>query len=145
MKLEEFDFSFQPQIDEKKIRELASLKFLDQHQNIIFLGPPGVGKTHLATAIGIKACQARKRVAFYSVQQIISELTIAQTSASLINFLRKMNRVDLLIIDELGYMELNNTQTGLFFKLISRYIYSFVCRQSTVTIISILILIKIQN
>ena len=120
MKLEEFDFSFQPQIDEKKIRELASLKFLDQHQNTIFLGPPGVGKTHLATAIGIKACQARKRVAFYSVQQIISELTIAQTSASLINFLRKMNRVDLLIIDELGYMELNDTQAGLFFQLISQ-------------------------
>lgn len=119
-RLEEFDFSFQPQIDEKKIRELASLQFLDKHENIVFLGPPGVGKTHLATAMGVKACQASKRVAFFTVQQIISELVLANTTGSLPKFLRRINRIDLLIIDELGYMDLNGTQAGLFFQLISK-------------------------
>ena len=119
-RLEEFDFSFQPQIDEKKIRELASLQFLDKHENIIFLGPPGVGKTHLATAMGVKACQANKRVAFFTVQQIISELVVANTTGSLPKFLQKINRLDLLIIDELGYMDLDTVQAGLFFQLISK-------------------------
>ncbi len=118
-RLEEFDFSFQPQIDEKKIRELASLHFLDKSENIILLGPPGVGKTHLAIAIGIKACQASKRVAFYTVHKIVSELSIAHTTKSLPNLLRKIARLDLLIIDELGYMQLNEAQAALFFQLIS--------------------------
>lgn len=65
-RLEEFDFSFQPQINEKLIRELANLNFLEQAKNVLFLGPPGVGKTHLAIALGIKAVQERKRVLFLS-------------------------------------------------------------------------------
>lgn len=119
-RLEEFDFSFQPQLDEKRIRELGSLQFIHNKENVILLGPPGVGKTHLAIALGVKACQGRMRVAFYSVGQLVSELTVAQMTGKLVSVMQKLSRLDLLIIDELGYMELNNSEATLLFQLISR-------------------------
>ena len=119
-RLEEFDFSYQPQINEKLIRELANLDFLSKANNILFIGPPGVGKTHLAIALGLKACQAQKRVLFYSAEQLTDELAAAEITGTLNKKLDTMLRIDLLNIDELGYLTLNKETAKLFFQLISR-------------------------
>ena len=119
-RLEEFDFSYQPQINEKLIRELANLDFLSQAKNILFIGPPGVGKTHLAIALGLKACQAQKRVLFYSAEGLTEELAAAEISGTLNKKLDTLILIDLLIIDELGYLTLNKETAKLFFQLISR-------------------------
>lgn len=119
-RLEEFDFAYQPQIDEKLLRELANLNFLNEAKNIIFLGPPGVGKTHLAISLGIKACQQRKRVMFYSAEQITQELAAAEVSGTLQKKLETFSRLDLLIIDELGYLEVSKKTATLLFQLITK-------------------------
>ena len=119
-RFEEFDFSFQPQIDEKVIRELANLNFLEDGKNVLFLGPPGVGKTHLAIALGIKAIEQRKRVLFYSAEKLTDELAAAEVSGILNAKLESLSRLDLLIIDELGYLSLSNQTAKLFFQLVSK-------------------------
>ena len=119
-RLEEFDFSFQPKLDEKLIRELANLNFLNQAKNIIFLGPPGVGKTHLAISFGIKACLERKRVSFYTAEKLIQELVADEISNSLQKKLDSISKIDLLIIDELGYIQLSKKTATLFFQLIAK-------------------------
>ena len=119
-RLEEFDFSYQPQINEKLIRELASLNFLEEAKNVLFVGAPGVGKTHLATALGVKAVQARKRVLFFTAEQLTVVLASAEVSGNLNKTLESLARVDLIIIDELGYLALNKQTAKLFFQLISK-------------------------
>ena len=99
-RLEEFDFSFQPKINEKLIRELATLEFMNDSKNVLFIGAPGVGKTHLAISIGIKATQARKRVLFYTAEHLTQELAAAEVSGGLAKMFDLMARIDLLIIDE---------------------------------------------
>jgi DNA replication protein DnaC len=119
-RLEEFDFSYQPQINEKLIRELASLSFLEEAKNVLFVGAPGVGKTHLATALGVKAVQARKRVSFFTAEQLTLLLASAEVSGNLNKTLSSLSRVDLIIIDELGYLALTKQTAKLFFQLISK-------------------------
>ena len=82
-RLEEFDFTFQPKINEKLIRELATLEFMNTAKNVLFIGAPGVGKTHLAVSIGIKAAQARKRVLFATAEQLTQDLAAAEVSGQL--------------------------------------------------------------
>lgn len=119
-RLEEFDFTWQPKINEKLIRELATLEFLKTAKNILFVGAPGVGKTHLAIALGIKAAQARKRVLFFTTEHLTAQLAAAEVSGRLNLFLDQMARTDLLIIDELGYLSLTKQTARLFFQLISK-------------------------
>ena len=118
--LEMFEFKFQPSIDQKYINELVHLAFMDKAENIIFLGPPGVGKSHLAISLGIKACFAKKRVLFMPASILADDLLIAHSTKSLADKLAALCRVDLLIIDELGYMPLSKEAANLFFQLISR-------------------------
>lgn len=119
-RLEEFDFSYQPKINEKLIRELAGLDFLNSAKNIIFVGAPGVGKTHLAISIGIKAASMMKRVLFYTAEKLTEELASAEVSGQLNKKLDTLSRVDLLIIDELGYLSLSKQTSRLFFQMISK-------------------------
>lgn len=119
-KLEEFDFSYQPKINEKLIRELASLNFLEEAKNILFVGAPGVGKTHLAISLGIKAIQERKRVMFFTAEALTLQLASAEVSGNLNRTLESLSRLDLIIIDELGYLSLTKQTAKLFFQLISK-------------------------
>lgn len=102
--LEQYDFTYQPKIDERLIRELGTPNFLSQAKNIVFIGPPGVGKTHLVVAFGIIAARARKRVKFSTAEGLINELVLAEASNTLSLLLETLSRIDLLIIDELGYL-----------------------------------------
>jgi DNA replication protein DnaC len=117
--IEEFDFSFQPGLNEKEVIRLTSLDFLEKRENLLFLGPPGVGKTHLATAFGIKACLAKYRVLFIRTPYLLAQLGIAQQTGKLGQTLLAFSRLDLLIIDELGYMPISPEQANLLFQLVS--------------------------
>jgi DNA replication protein DnaC len=117
--LEEFDFGFQPGLAQKEVIKLSSLSFIDNKENVLFLGPPGVGKTHLSVALGIKACMAKYRVSFVSAQKLLEELMLSTKDGSLTERLLSYSRLNLLIIDELGYMPVSKEQANLLFQLIS--------------------------
>lgn len=117
--LEEFDFSYQPGLKEKEVIRLSSLEFIEQKGNVIFLGPPGVGKTHLSVGLAVKACIARYRVLFTTAQKLIEDLVLSQKDGSIVGKLMAYSRLHLLIVDELGYMPITREQANLLFQLIS--------------------------
>jgi DNA replication protein DnaC len=118
--LEAFDFRFQPTLDETHVRTLAELTFLEQAETVLLVGPPGVGKSHLAISLGVKACAARKRVLFYPVAELMDQLVLAEAAGTLPGKLLELSRQDLLILDELGYLSLDRRRANLFFQVVSR-------------------------
>ena len=117
--LEAFDFSFQPALGEKEILRLGSLEFIEKRENLIFLGPPGVGKTHLAVGIGLKACCAKYRVLFMTAQKLMEDLMLSLKEGTITSKLLAYSRLNLLVIDELGYMPITKEQANLLFQLVS--------------------------
>ena len=116
---EQFDFSFQPSIDERQIRELCSLRFIHEASNVIFLGPPGVGKTHLSVALAAAAIQSGFAAYFITAHDLATDLGKAYREGRLDRRMRIYLAPKVLVIDEVGYLPLDDLGTTIFFQLIS--------------------------
>jgi DNA replication protein DnaC len=118
--LEQFDYDFQPSIDRKAMRELAGLSFVERAQNVVLLGPPGVGKTHLAIGVGVKAVEAGYSVLFLTFETLMTRLVRARHENRLDRTLQQLTYPKLVILDELGYLPLSREEASLFFRLLVR-------------------------
>ncbi|MDQ7020081.1 MAG: IS21-like element helper ATPase IstB [Robiginitomaculum sp.] len=118
--LDTFDFKAQPGINKTLVRDLMRGEYLEQHENILFLGNPGTGKTHLATALGHAACAQGKRVQFMTVTSLITQLLEAREDRKLDRLLGRLGKLHLLILDEFGYVPFSKAGAELLFEVVSR-------------------------
>lgn len=118
--IEDFDFDYQPSINKGEILELNTLGFLERHENVLFLGPSGVGKTHLAVALGITAAKHRHSTYFISCHDLITQLNKAHRENKLEQRIKHFCGYELLIIDEIGYLPVDKQGANLFFQLIAK-------------------------
>ena len=118
--LEQFDFDFQPSLDRRQVRELAGLSFVERAHNVVILGPPGVGKTHLAVALGVKAVEAGYSALFLTLETLMTRLVRAKHENRLERALQQLVYPKLLVLDEIGYLPLSREEASLFFRLIVR-------------------------
>lgn len=116
--IKDFDFDFQPSINKDQILDFTSLRFLEAKENIVFLGSSGVGKTHLATSIGIAAAKRRYSTYFVKCHDLLQQLKRAKLENRLDSRLKHFAKYKLLIIDELGYLPIDKDDSKLFFQLI---------------------------
>ncbi len=117
--LEEFDWTFQRSVKKEAVLHLAQLDFLLGKENAMLLGPPGTGKTHLAIALGIRACLAGHRVLFATATEWVARLLDAQRLGHLSDELRRLGRVPLIVVDEIGYVPFDPAAANLMFNLVS--------------------------
>jgi DNA replication protein DnaC len=116
--IDEFDFTFQPKLDRQKVMSLFDLPFVQQKGNVIFLGPPGVGKTHLAVSLAIKACQAGMSIYFTNMEDLIKKLQ-KDHEAGRPGKGRSYYKSSLVVVDEVGYTPINREECNLFFRFIA--------------------------
>ena len=117
---DDFDFDFQPNLNKKELLELNSLAFVENKENVVFIGSSGVGKTHLATALGISCTKARQQTYFITFENLITQLKKAYQENRLETRLKFFSKYKVLIIDEIGYMPINIDTANIFFQLIAK-------------------------
>ena len=117
--LEEIDFSYLENVSEAQIHQLASCDFIQNKQNVVMIGNPGTGKTHLSIALGLKACMQGLNVRFYTAANLSNELIEALDGHRLLKLEKQIAGCDLLIIDEMSYLTFNRHQSELLFKVIA--------------------------
>jgi len=118
--IDDFDFDFQASVSKQQLLDLCSLRFIERTENIIFVGTPGVGKTHLATSIGIECAKSRYSTYFISFHELITQLKKALLENRLENRLKHYAKYKVLIIDEIGYIPVDMEGSNLFFQLIAK-------------------------
>jgi DNA replication protein DnaC len=117
--LSDFDFSLVPSLNAAAVADLARGSFIDRREVILAVGPPGTGKTHIATGIGLAACRRGRRVRFITVAELVTELAEAQAEHRLSRLEEQLDRIDLLVCDELGFVRLDADQAQLLFILLA--------------------------
>ena len=118
--LDTFDFKAQPSINQALVREVMSGEYLDRHENVLLVGNQGTGKTHLACALAFAACGQGRRVRFFTVSELITNLAEAREERHLQRLHGQLERHDLLVLDELGYVEFSKMGAELLFEVVSR-------------------------
>lgn len=126
--IEAFDFSLQPELPKAKILEYFEGNFIEQHRNLILSGPPGVGKTHILTSLGVSLCMRGYRTLFVTAAGLLMKLIDAKRNGSLERLYRSLDRIDVLLVDELGYIPFEREATDLLFQVVSsRYERRSIC------------------
>ena len=118
--MDTFDFNAQPSINQMRVRELLRGEYIEQRENILLIGNSGTGKTHLATALGFAACQQGQRVRFFSATGMVTQLLERRKDRQLERFHKQLERLHLIVLDELGYVPFSKAGAELFFEVISR-------------------------
>ncbi|MGW6263572.1 IS21-like element helper ATPase IstB [Streptomyces sp. NPDC055085] len=116
--LDDYDFSFQSDLDPRKVKDLATLSFVEAKANAALLGPPGVGRTHIAVALAVAACRAGYSIYFTSLDDLVRNLTAAETAGRLTSKLGTYLRPTVLVVDEVGYQPLERAEANLVFQVI---------------------------
>lgn len=121
---EEFDYKYQHSVTKRMVNEWLDFDWIDNRENKILMGPPGVGKTHIAISLGYAAIQKGYNVKFYTFNDLLDDMLIATNEQSLKEFIKKLCKNELVIIDEIGYLPIKEISSSMFFKLVSE-LYEF--------------------